>query len=46
MNGNVLKGGDLLVDLSLPKVMGIINLTEDSFTKNPGLPTKYWFLKR
>lgn len=46
MNGNVLKGGDLLVDLSLPKVMGIINVTEDSFYKESRFTDEILVLKR
>ncbi|MBK9042900.1 MAG: dihydropteroate synthase [Saprospiraceae bacterium] len=46
MNGNVLKGGDLLVDLSLPKVMGIINLTEDSFYKESRFTDEILVLKK
>jgi dihydropteroate synthase len=33
MKLNVLKGGDLFVDVSSPKVMGIVNINDDSFYK-------------
>ena len=32
MNGNSLKVGDRVIDLSLPVVMGILNVTPDSFS--------------
>jgi len=39
VNGNSLKVGDRVIDLSVPVVMGIVNVTPDSFSDGGKLRT-------